>query len=90
MLKLDITHDAAKFIKKLPLKQFKQVTMTVLSLMKNPEPHDSQQLSGKRYSRYRRADIREYRIIYRYDDEFLFVVVVGKRNDGEVYKRFSP
>lgn len=84
-LKLSITRQASKFIQKLPPKQYKQVVSTTLALLKNPEPHDSKQLKGSAQGN-RRADVGEYRIIYRVEGDNLFVLVIGKRNDDEVYK----
>ena len=31
--------------------------------------------------------VRQYRVVYRFDDESAYVLVVGKRNDDEVYRR---
>ncbi len=87
MHKIDITKSAGKFIKKLPPKQYRQVVGTILTLRENPTPHDSEQLTG--YPEYQRVDIGEYRIIYRFDKEVVYIAVVGKRNDDEVYKRFK-
>jgi mRNA interferase RelE/StbE len=87
MHKIDITKSAGKFIKKLPPKQYRQVVGTILALRENPTPHDSKQLSG--YPEYQRADIGEYRIVYRFDKDTVYIAVVGKRNDDEVYKRFK-
>lgn len=87
MLKIDITKSAGKFIKKLPPKQFRQVVGTILALRENPTPTDSKQLKG--YPEYQRVDIGEYRIIYRFDKDTVYIAVVGKRNDDEVYKRFK-
>ncbi len=86
MFKLDITKSAGKFIKKLPPKQYRQVVSTILSLRENPTPHDSEKLKG--YTEYRRVDIGEFRIIYRFDKETVYIATVGKRNDDEVYKKF--
>jgi mRNA interferase RelE/StbE len=33
--------------------------------------------------------VGEYRVVYRYDDESVYVVVCGKRNDDEVYRRLE-
>ncbi|SLM28827.1 Genome sequencing data, contig C322 [Desulfamplus magnetovallimortis] len=82
MLKIDISRSAAKFIQKLPPKHFKQVVGTLFHLRKTPTPQDSEQLSG--FPQYRRTEIGEYRIIYRFDQDTLFVAVVGKRNDDAV------
>ena len=84
MKKLDLTHDALKFLDGLPAKQFRQVVTTIFAPMENPQPHDSKSLAG---SEYRRADAGEYRIVYRSEREVLFVALIGKRNDSEVYKR---
>jgi len=87
MYKIDVTKSAGKFIKNLSPKQYRQVVSTILSLRENPTPHDSKQLSG--YPEYQRVDIGEYRIVYRFDKDTVYIVVIGKRNDDEIYKRFK-
>ncbi len=84
-LALKISRQAGRFIKTLPPKQYKQIVSTVLALLNDPEPHDSKQLKGSKDSN-RRADIGEYRIVYRAENENLLVLVIGKRNDDSVYK----
>jgi mRNA interferase RelE/StbE len=84
--KLDLTHDALGFLKTLPPKQFRQVVSKAFELMANPEPQDSKTLIG--YD-YRRADIGEYRIVYRFDRDFVYVALIGKRNDSDIYKRLK-
>lgn len=86
MLKLDLTKAALGFFEQLPPKQFRQVANKVFSLMENPEPHDSKELVGHPF---RRADVGEYRIVYRVEDDILKVALIGKRNDGDVYKRLK-
>ena len=86
MLKLDITKQAIKFFRSLPAKQYRQVFNKILSLMEDPEPPDSSPLIGYPY---RRADIGEYRIIYRVEESSLKVALVGKRNDDEVYRQLK-
>jgi len=85
MLKINPSRQAAKFLKRLPPKQARQVARKITELRTNPEPHDSRQLKGK-VSAYRRADVGEYRIIYRVEKDTLNLVVVGKRNDDEAYR----
>ena len=87
MLKIDLTKLAGKFIKKLPAKQYRQVVSTMLALRENTQPHDSEKLKG--YPEFHRVDIGEYRIIYRYDKDTVYIATIGKRNDDEVYKRFK-
>lgn len=75
-----------KFIKTLPPKHRRQVKDRILSLLDNPVPQDSKKLVG--YERYIRIDMGEYRIIYCYDNkkDLVTVMLVGKRNDDEVYR----
>lgn len=75
-----------KFIQLLPPKHRRQVKDSILALGNNPNPHDAKPLSG--YKPYLRVDIGEYRIIYRYDKsrDSVTISLVGKRNDGEVYR----
>ena len=86
MRQLDLKLKVKKFIESLPNKHQRQVKNAILALQENPLPHDSKKLIG--YEPYRRVDIGEYRIIYRYDEveENIMVVLVGKRNDDAVYR----
>ena len=83
MRRLDLTRDALKFLDGLPPKQFKQVAVSMLDLLRNPEPHDARPLKG--YS-YFRIDVGEYRIVYDLPEGMVRVLLIGKRNDDEVYK----
>jgi len=80
---IDTTNSCLKRLEKLPPKQYKQVAKAVFGLSINPFPHDSIQL-GK--SGRRRQDVGEYRIVYRMEGDVVVVLVIGKRNDGEVYR----
>ena len=83
MYRLALTPRAAKFLEGLPAKQFRQVTLKIFALLRDPFPPDSARLSGYPYYR---ADVGEYRIIYRIDEGTVKVPLVGKRNDDEVYR----
>lgn len=83
----NLSRDAKAFIEKMQHKHAKQVLLKILELCTDPEPHDSAQLKGSSEG-YRRADIGEYRIIYRVVDDTLEVPLIGKRNDDEVYRKF--
>jgi mRNA interferase RelE/StbE len=87
MYKIDITRAAGQNIKTLPPKQYRQVISVILALRENPAPDDSRQLSGE--TGYYRVDFGEYRIIYRFDKDTVYVAVIGKINDDEVFKRFA-
>ena len=85
MLKLDIKRPAFDCLIELQAKQFRQVMLSIIRLTKDPYPHDSQQLTGYPYHR---VDIGEFRVIYDIEEkETVRIILVGKRNDDEVYKR---
>lgn len=85
-LAIDLKPKAKKFIESLPLKHQRQVKDSILSLQKNPLPHDAKKLIG--YENYIRVDVGEYRVIYRYEKEedLITIVLVGRRNDDAIYR----
>ncbi len=81
MLKVDLSRDSARFLKRLSAssaKHARQLAGKITALRETPEPHDSIQMRGKASS-YRRTDAGEYRVIYRVEGDTLMVVLVGKR-----------
>ncbi len=84
MLKLLVSKKAQKFLDNLPPKQFRQIMKKVFSLLENPRPHDSEELRGYPFLR---NDAGEYRIIYDVQGDTLRLILVGKRNDAEVYRQ---
>ena len=88
MLLLMLSKEVEKFLFSLPPKQFKQVTVSMLKLMSDPIPHDSAALKGARRGE-RRVDIGGYRVIFRVEAGAVRIVLIGKRNDDEVYRRYE-
>ncbi|MFB9242116.1 type II toxin-antitoxin system RelE/ParE family toxin [Massilia antarctica] len=86
MKTLRLSKSAAKFWGSLDAKQYRQVGKAITTLLENSRPQDSQCLKVSRHAE-RRVDAGEYRIIYVDSDEEIEVLVIGKRNDDEVYKR---
>ncbi len=84
MLKLLVSKKAQKFLDDLPPKQFRQILKKVFALLEDPRPNDSQELRGYPFLR---SDVGEYRIIYDMQRDTLRLILVGKRNDAEVYRR---
>ena len=84
---LDITKDAQKFIEKLPPKQSKQIIMSIFKLSNNPFPNDYKHLSG--HPNCYRIDCGEYRICYKVFEKDVFIIVIGIRNDDDVYKKIE-
>ncbi|MDX1400589.1 MAG: type II toxin-antitoxin system mRNA interferase toxin, RelE/StbE family [Kiloniellales bacterium] len=86
MLKVDFDRSALRFLKRLPAKQSRQIALKVLALCRDPEPQDSRELKGK-LKDYRRVDVGEFRVIYFVDGVVLRIPLIGKRNDGEIYRQ---
>lgn len=84
MLELDLGDAAKRFLRKLPPKQFGQLERKIEALLADPFPGDSKVLKD---SEFRSADSGEYRIIYKVLGTILYVPLIGKRNDAEVYRR---
>jgi mRNA interferase RelE/StbE len=63
-------------LSELQAKQFKQIMMKILMLLKNPFPQDHAKLKG--YEHYNSVDSGEYRIIYRVEKESLCVDLSAK------------
>jgi mRNA interferase RelE/StbE len=83
MLRIDVGKRAAKFQARLPAKHRRQIAERILLLASAPDAPDTKALHG---SPYRRADSGEYRIVYEIAAGVLRVVLIGKRNDNEVYR----
>lgn len=89
MAKLDGWKTVLDFLKGLQPKIAAQIAKKVLALNVDPLPNDSKQLIG--YPGYYRVDSGEYRIVYNFnpDEDLVEVILVGKRNDDEVYKKLE-
>ena len=84
MLKINISRQAKKFLKiKRQPKINKQIANKICELRVNPKPQDSSDLTGYPF---KRVDAGEYRIIYIVENDILEILIIGKRNDDEVYK----
>jgi mRNA interferase RelE/StbE len=66
--------------------------MTPISFWRAWMPNHSSKLYARSSlrlegSHFYRADQGEYRVVYDFDPETLYIVVIGKRNDDEVYAK---
>lgn len=84
---LDISKDVAKELKSLPHKHASQITQKIFSLQWDPKPSDYRHISS--FPGYYRVDSGEYRIVYKIVNDLIQVVIIGKRNDGVVYRYFQ-
>jgi mRNA interferase RelE/StbE len=89
MAKLDGLQTVLDFLKGLQPKIAAQIAKKVLALNVAPLPNDSKHLIG--YPGYYRVDSGEYRIVYSFnpEEDLVEIILVGKRNDDEVYKKLE-
>jgi mRNA interferase RelE/StbE len=87
--KLDGLATVLDFLRGLQPKIAAQISKKVLSLNVDSLPSDSKALVG--YSAHYRVDIGEYRVVYRFmpEQDLVEIILVGKRNDDEVYKKLK-
>lgn len=83
MIRINFSKQVRKYLKKLPAKHAKQVARKIVEMRQQPFPNDVEKLI---HSHYYRVDIGEYRLFYYMDDNILYLTVLGKRNDSELYK----
>ena len=88
MLELRLLEDSADFLATRPPKHQRQIVAKIQALRNDPCPADSKVMKGSEAG-FRRADVGEYRILYRIEDNALRVALIGKRNDDEVYRRMG-
>jgi len=89
MAKLDGLESVLNFLKGLQPKIAAQIAKKVLALNIDPLPTDSKELTG--YPGFYRVDSGEYRIVYQFkvDEDLVVVILIGKRNDDDVYKQLK-
>ncbi|OHA19227.1 MAG: addiction module toxin RelE [Candidatus Taylorbacteria bacterium RIFCSPHIGHO2_02_FULL_47_18] len=83
---IKLSKHAIKFLKHLPPKQEYQLVRRITELAQNPIAPDVRKMSGFDCLR---VDSGEYRIVYSMRDDSIFVWLVGKRNDDEVYRKLK-
>lgn len=86
MLILDISSLGVEFTARLPKKHADQIGRKIQTLLTSPYPPDSKTLVGFPLLRVHAG---EYRIIYQVYGDVLAVVLIGRRNDNDVYRRLK-
>lgn len=87
MPRIELSKQAAAFLKDLPAKQARQIAERLMLLSNEPEAISTELLRG--YAPMRRLKSGEFRIIFVADSETVQVRLIGKRNDDQVYKMLS-
>ena len=85
MRRIEFYKPALRFLQTVPPKQARQLVGKVEELAREQDPPpDAKKLTGHPFWR---ATAGEYRIIYDFSAETLWVVTIGKRNDDEIYRK---
>jgi mRNA-degrading endonuclease RelE of RelBE toxin-antitoxin system len=87
MRQVVLNRDSQKFLQSVDLKHARQIAEQIRRLGVNARPHDSRHLSGAVGHFY--CTTGEYRVIYTFDEKLVSIRCVGRRNDDEVYRKFS-
>jgi mRNA interferase RelE/StbE len=88
MRQLNFTKSAEKSLRKLAASDSritKMIKVKLLGLLQEPQPLDSLKMAG--HPEYLRIRVGKHRIIYRYDDNFLYIVLIAKREI--IYEEFA-
>ena len=86
MRDLILEKKVAKFLTFLKTKDLlvaKRLVIKIKELQYEPSGGDTKALTNT--NNYRRARVGKYRIVYKYDDEKLYIILIGKRD--EIYKQ---
>lgn len=90
MRKVKPTKDVCKFLNAIKVEKiFKQLWKRILELIKDPNLQDSIKIGENKGNIIFRNDIGEYRIIYYFDDQYLYLMLIGKRNDDRIYRIYN-
>ena len=84
MPRLDLSKQAAAFLRRLPSKQARQIAEKLRALEADASALPSEALKG--YAPMRRLKSGEFRIIFAVETEVIEVRLIGKRNDDEIYR----
>jgi len=69
-------------------KVYVQLVSKIFELLDNPYPNDAKKIKGKKQT-FLRVDSGEWRIVYTVEGETVKIILLGKRNDDEIYNLFE-
>jgi mRNA interferase RelE/StbE len=85
---LRVEEGVLRFLGKLERKHAGQIAVKILALATDPRPADAKALQGTKLDLLR-IDVGEFRVVYCVQGEEIKILLVGRRNDDEVYKELK-
>jgi mRNA interferase RelE/StbE len=86
VLRIDLSKQALAFLETLPDKQTRQIVSRIDLLAADPESVPNEILRGANGER--RIKVGEFRVIYLVAADVLQIVLIDRRNDDRIYRRF--
>ena len=87
MRRIDLSKQALEFLQRAPVKPAKQIAAKLKLLGEDPSALPSEGLKG--YAPLRRLKSGEFRIVFAVEPGIVRIVLIGKRNDDEIYKELA-
>jgi mRNA interferase RelE/StbE len=87
MRRIDLSKQAPDFLQRAQVKPAKQIAAKLKQLAVDPSALPSEALKG--YAPLRRLKSGEFRIMFEIEPNVLRIVLIGKRNDDEIYKELA-
>ena len=88
MNSLRIEEGVLRFLGKLERKHAGQIAVKILAVASDPHPADAKALQGTKAPLFR-IDAGEFRVVYSVESEEIKILLVGRRNDDDVYKELK-
>lgn len=86
-MRLKLSRQAEKFLQRIPAKHAAQIVTKINIMLREPDLMQTVELKG--HEPYCRIKSGEYRVIFKIEVDLLFITLIGKRNDDEIYKRIK-
>jgi len=86
-MRLKLSRQAEKFLQRIPTNHAAQIAVKTKMVLREPDLVPTVELKG--HEPYCGIKSGEYRVIFKIESDLLFITLIGKRNDDEIYKRIK-
>ncbi len=82
MRRIDVRKGAQKFLRNIPTRDAKRISVAMQELRSEPYPPNSLKLKEPKFAGAMRLRVGVYRVIYFADKDFIFVEQIAHRKDA--------